>query len=144
MKTLPLRSVEEITRNRINRIQEDRNPDSISFLSVYQPDNPRSLSQSVSHLICLYTSTFTYLVLSPSCASLHIGRRSPSIPLCPLPDRLSLSTSYPCLYTVPRSLRLSVCLPVSVSHLIYLYVCLPAWLSLSRSLYICSAVQISC
>src|SRR6218665_3997326 len=38
-----------------------------------------------------------YLVLSPSCASLHIGRRSPSIPLCPPPDRSPPSTSYPCI-----------------------------------------------
>ena len=39
----------------------------------------------------------TYLVLSPSSALLHIGRRSPSIPLCPLQDRLPHSTSLYCI-----------------------------------------------
>src|SRR6218665_1768013 len=37
---------------------------------------------------------FTYLVLSPSCASLHIGQHSPSIPLFPPPARSPLSTVF--------------------------------------------------
>src|SRR6218665_1586121 len=41
--------------------------------------------------------TYLHVVPSPSFASVHIGRRSPSIYICPPPDRSPTSMSYSCI-----------------------------------------------